>query len=160
MISLKQIETDLVTAMKAKDQLSVEVLRGLKTRIQNEKTAARGRPEQSEGSLISDDKELSEDQIIALVKNEVKRRKESAETYKTGGRAELAEKELNEAKVLEKYLPDQMSEDQINAVITEVLSANSFTPADFGKAMGQVKAKVGNNADGSLVAKLLKEKLK
>lgn len=148
MISQAQIEQDLVTAMKAKDQLSVEVLRGLKTRIQNEKI------NKAPGV------DLSENDIIALVKNEVKRRKESAETYKTGGRAELAEKELNEAKVLEKYLPEQMSEAEIIKVIDEVLTAGSFTAQDFGKAMGQVKAKVGNNADGSLVAKLLKEKLK
>jgi uncharacterized protein YqeY len=148
MISKQQIETDLVTAMKAKDQLSVEVLRGLKTRIQNEMISK------------SPGVELSENDIIALVKNEVKRRKESAETYKTGGRAELAEKELNEAKVLEKYLPEQMSEEQIGKIVDEVLLANTFTAQDFGKAMGQVKAKVGNNADGSLVAKILKEKLK
>ena len=159
MISKQQVEQDLITAMKAKDQLTVEVLRGLKTRIQNEMTAARGRPEQSEGSNTGS-KDLPENDIIALVKNEVKRRKESAETYKNGGRAELAEKESSEAKILEKYLPEQMSEEQINQVIGEVLSSGAFTQADFGKAMGQVKAKVGNNADGALVAKLLKEKLK
>jgi uncharacterized protein YqeY len=147
MISKQQIEADLITAMKAKDQLSVEVLRGLKTRVQNEMISK------------APGVELSENDIIALVKNEVKRRKESANTYTTGGRAELAEKELAEAKVLEKYLPEQMSEEEIGKIIQEVLSANTFTAQDFGKAMGQVKAKVGNNADGALVAKILKEKL-
>lgn len=72
----------------------------------------------------------------------------------------MAEKELNEAKVLEKYMPEQMSEEQIASIIDSVLAAGSFTSQDFGKAMGQVKAKVGNNADGAVVAKILKEKLK
>ena len=146
MLNLQQIESDLTTAMKAKDQLSVEVLRGLKTRVQNEK--------------IAKQKDLDENDILNLIKSEVKRRKEAAETYTTGGRGELAEKELKEAEILGKYLPVQMSEVEINTVIEKILAENTFTTKDFGAAMGKVKAAVGNNADGAVVAKLLKEKLK
>jgi uncharacterized protein YqeY len=146
MITLQQIESELVTAMKAKDQTTVDTLRGLKVRLQNEKIAKMA--------------ELTEEQIVALVKSEIKRRKEAAESFTAGGRAEMAEKELAEVKILEKYLPQQMSEQQIVAIIDEVLAANTFAAVDFGKAMVAVKAKVGNSADGGLVAKLLKEKLK
>jgi uncharacterized protein len=147
MISLSQIQTDLVTAMKAKDQTAVEVLRGLKTRIQNEQVAKTAR-------------ELSEDEIIALIRSEVKRRKEAAESFGQGAREELKAKELLEAEILQKYLPAQMSEAQIAELADKVILEGGFTPADFGKAMGMLKAKAGNTADGAMLAKVLKEKLK
>lgn len=160
MISLQQIETDLTVAMKAKDQIAVDTLRGLKTRIQNEKTAARGRPERSEGSLPSGQKELTEADIIALVRSEVKRRKEAAESFTAGNRPEAAQKELTEAAILEKYLPPQMSEAELSKMAEEVIKAGNFAAADFGKAMGMLKAKAGQSADGALMAKMLKERLK
>lgn len=147
MISLKQIETDLVAAMKAKNRLTLETLRGLKTRIQNAKTAAAGI-------------ELTEADLVALVRSEVKRRKEAAASFQTGARTELAEKELQEAAILEKYLPAQMSEEQLSVLIEKAISDSSATPADFGKMMGKLKAQVGNQADGAVLAKVLKEKLK
>lgn len=146
MISLTQLDIELKEAMKAKDQLSVEVLRGLKTRIMNEQ--------------IAKIKELSEEEILALVKSEVKRRKEAAESYKTGERPQLMEKELAEASILEKYLPPQMSEADMTALVESIVSEQGFTAKDFGKAMGAVKAKAGQNADGAVLAKILKEKLK
>lgn len=147
MISKTQIEADLVTAMKAKDQLTVEVLRGLKTRIQNEMVA-------------KIKQELSEEEIIALIRSEVKRRKEAVQTYEQGGRKELAEKELAEAGVLQKYLPAQMSEQDLVKLAEQIVAENNFVAADFGKAMQVLKTKVGNQAEGALLAKTLKEKLK
>jgi len=152
MISLQQIESDLITALKAKDSVAANTLRGLKVRIQNEQTA-KGRPEQGEGSL-------SEEQIVSLVKSEIKRRKEAAESFSTGDRAEAAEKELQEAKILEKYLPEQMSEQELTLIIEQTIAEAGATAADFGKLMGQLKAKVGQTADGAMLAKILKEKLK
>jgi uncharacterized protein len=146
MLSLSQIESDLTTAMKAKNQIAVDTLRGLKVRLQNEK--------------ISKMRELEEADMVALVKSEIKRRKEAAESFTTGGRADMAEKELAEAKILEAYMPQQLSELEIGKIIDEVINENNFGAADFGKAMGSLKAKVGNGADGALMAKLLKEKLK
>jgi uncharacterized protein YqeY len=147
MISLQQIEKDLVAAMKAKDQVKVEVLRGLKTRIQNEKVAKMK-------------EELSDDEVLVLVRSEIKKRKEAGEGFAKGGNTEAAEKELSESKILEAFLPAQMPEEEISKLAEEVIAAGSFTAADFGKAMGALKAKVGNNADGATVAKILKEKLK
>ncbi len=146
MISLQQIESDLTAAMKAKNQLAVDTLRGLKVRLQNEK--------------ISKMRDLTEADVIALVKSEIKRRKEAVESFTAGGRSDMAEKEQAEAKILEGYMPAQMPRQEIVKIIDEIITQNSFAAADFGKAMGKLKAQVGNLADGSLMAKLLKEKLK
>jgi uncharacterized protein YqeY len=146
MISLQQIESDLVNAMKAKDQVALETLRGLKVRLQNEKIAKL--------------KDLSEEEMVSLVKSEIKRRREAADSFKTGGRQEMADKELAEAAILEKYLPAQMSEQELVSLIDQIISENNFTVADFGKAMGLAKGKVGQTADGAAIAKMLKEKLK
>lgn len=146
MVSISQIESDLTAAMKAKDQMTVETLRGLKVRLQNEKIAKMA--------------DLTDDQIVALLKSEIKRRKEAAESFSVGGRGEMAQKELAESEILQKYLPAQMSEAEISSVIENVIKDSNFTSADFGKAMGAVKLKVGNTADGAMVAKILKEKLK
>lgn len=146
MLNLNQIESDLKAAMLAKDQLAVDVLRGLKTRLQNER--------------IAKAKDLTEDDIFALVRSEVKKRKEAAAAFQTGGRAEMSEKELKEAEVLEKYLPAQMSEAELSALIDAVIAENNFIASDFGKAMGALKAKVGSAADGSTLSRLLKERLK
>lgn len=136
----------MTIAIKAKDQISVDVLRGLKTRLTNER--------------IAKARDLSDDEILALLKSEVKKRKEAAEAFKAGARAELAEKELKECAFLEKYLPEQMSEGDMAAAVDAAVSENGFTAKDFGKAMGLLKAKLGQAADGALLAKILKEKLK
>ncbi len=146
MLSLQQIEQDLTAAMKAKDQLALETLRGLKTRVQNEQ--------------IAKQKDLTETDLMVLVKSEVKKRKEAAASYVAGNRQELADQESKEAVILEKYLPAQLSEQKIAELIDAVLAENTFAAADFGKAMAAVKAKAGNSADGAVLAKLLKEKLK
>jgi hypothetical protein len=146
MLSLQQIESDLTAAMKAKNQLAMDTLRGLKLRLQNDK--------------ISKMRDLTEADITALVKSEIKRRKEAAESFTAGGRQELAEKELTEAKILENYMPKQLSEQDIVKIIDEIIAQNSFVAADFGKAMGQLKSKAGQNVDGATMARLLKEKLK
>jgi uncharacterized protein len=146
MLSLSQIEAELIEAIKAKDQLTVDTLRGLKTRIQNEK--------------ISKMKDLEEADVVALVRSEVKRRKDAIEAFKAGNRPELADKELQEAKILERYLPAQMSEEQLRAVVDQAVAENNFAAKDFGAAMGKLKTRLGAQADGAMLARLLKEKLK
>ncbi len=146
MISLSQIEADLKEALKARDSIKADTLRGLKTRIQNEH--------------IAKQHELSETEIAALVRSEVKRRKEAAESYRIGGRPELANKELKEADILEVYLPPQMSEGQLAAIVEKTIAETQAKPADFGKVMGRLKAQVGDQADGAILAKILRERLK
>ena len=150
MVSLEQIETEIKEALKAKKQLAADTLRGLKVRIQNEKISKMG----ASGG------ELAQEDIVALVKSEIKRRKEAAESFQKGDRPEMAAKELQEAALLEKFLPAQLSEAEITAIIEALVAEQGYGAADFGKAMGQLKAKTGQSADGAVLAKLLKEKLK
>lgn len=146
MIDLATVETALQTAVKARDQITVDTLRALKTRIQNEQ--------------ISKGSELAEADILNLVSSEAKRRKEAATAFRDGGRQEAADKEEAELKVLAQFLPEQVGEEEISKVIDEKLAANSWTTKDFGAAMGQLKGHFGNTAEGGLISKLLKEKLK
>ncbi len=145
-LSLTQIEEQLKGFLKEKNQIAVDTLRGLKTRITNEQ--------------IAKGAELSSEDITALVRSEVKRRKEAAEAFTTGGRSEAAAKEQAEMEILNQFLPAQMSEDEIAGKIDALVAANGWTAADFGKAMGTAKQEFGSNADGAVIAKVLKEKLK
>jgi uncharacterized protein len=145
MISLSSIDTELQTALKERNQIVVDTLRGLKTRLANER--------------IATGKDLTEDQMVAIVASEVKRRREAMEAFQTGGREEMAAKEKQEAEILAKFMPPQASEADIRAAIDEGIAANSWAAKDFGAAMGQLKGKFGAGADGALIAKLLKEKL-
>ncbi len=144
-ITLAGIEADLTKALKARDSLATDTLRGLKVRIQNEQ--------------ISKMRELSQDDLTALVRSEMKRRQEAAEAFSGAGRTETAEKELAEAKVLSAYLPPQLSEGDIKKMVAEVVAEGSFTAKDFGAAMGKLKARAGSGADGGTLARLLKESL-
>ncbi|MCL5666730.1 MAG: GatB/YqeY domain-containing protein [Patescibacteria group bacterium] len=146
MLSLIQIESDLKDALKAKDAVKANVLRGLKTRIQNEK--------------IAKTRDLEEAELLALVKSEVKRRKEAMAAFRQGGRQELADKESREAEILSAFLPPQLSEQAIAEAVDKVIAETGASAADFGKLMGKLKAQLGSQADGAVLAKILKEKLK
>jgi uncharacterized protein YqeY len=145
MVNLTAIEAALQTALKARDQITADTLRSLKTRIQNEQ--------------ISKGSELTEAEVLSLVQSEAKRRKEAATAFRDNGRTELADKEEAELKVLSVFLPEQVSEEEISSVIDAKLAENSWTSKDFGPAMAALKAHFGSSADGATVAKLLKQKL-
>jgi uncharacterized protein len=142
----EQIENDLKSAMKEKKQLELDTLRMLRARVQNEE--------------IAKQKEFGDPEVIELVASEVKRRKDSIESYRQGGREELAQKEEAEMQVLQKYMPAQLSEDEVRQIITETLAGQELSQADFGKAMGLVMPKLKGKAPGDVVSKLLKENLK
>jgi uncharacterized protein len=144
-LSLTEVENLLKTNLKEKNQIAVDTLRGLKTRIQNEQIAV--------------GKELSSDEILKLVQSEAKRRKEAIQAFADGGRAEASEKERLELEVLEQFLPEQISEQEIAEYISAQISEQGWQSSDFGKAMGALKQHFGNNADGATVSKILKEKL-
>lgn len=144
-LSLQIIEEKLVSSLRDKNPIATDTLRGLKTRITNEQISKGG--------------ELTTDEILALVKSEAKRRKEAIDAFTSGGRAEAAAKETAELEILSEFLPEQMSEQAIADIVAEKVAANNWTAADFGKAMGALKQELGSNADGAVVAKLLKEKL-
>lgn len=145
----QRLQDDVKAAMLAGDSLRLETLRGLKSVILYAEVAA-GKREEG----------LTDDEILALFSKEAKKRQESAELYIQGGAQEKADKELAEKTIIEAYLPAQLSEAELAAILDEVL--NEVKPAglqQMGQVIGQVKSQVGNTADGSLIAKLVKEKL-
>ncbi len=144
-LSLQEVENLLKANLKEKNQIAVDTLRGLKTRIQNEQ--------------IAKGNELSSDDILKLVQSEAKRRKEAIEAFSNAGRSEASAKEQEELKVLEQFLPPQISELEISDYIASQITEQGWTTPDFGKAMGSLKQHFGNNADGAIVSRILKEKL-
>ena len=98
--------------------------------------------------------------ILATLKKMIKQRKDSIEQFDKGGRADLSEIEKSELQVLDKYMPEMMSEEAINELVTKTISElGASGPQDMGKVMGQLKGSVGVSADMGLVSKIVKEKL-
>lgn len=147
-MSLKdQIQKDLIENMKAKNEAAVGAIRMLKTAIMKLETAGEA-------------KVANDEEIIQLVNKEIKQRKDSIEQFEKGNRPELAAKEKAEMAFLEKYMPAQMSEDEIKAVIKEGMAATgASTKADLGKLMGAIMPKVKGKADGGLVNRLVQSML-
>src|SRR5450631_970087 len=142
----EKVMADLKTAMLAKDEKSLRSLRAIKAAIINLKT--------SEGfsGVIKDDDE------IKLLQKLVKQRKESLEIYEKQNRNDLAEKEKEEIGVIEKFLPKQMSEEELKGVIASIIKETGATSqADMGKVMGFANKQLGGKADGKTIAAIVKE---
>lgn len=136
-----RINEDMKTYMKTKDSLALNTVRMLKSEIKNAEIEKMG--------------ELTEDEIVKVIQSGIKKRRESAEMYKNAGRAELADKELKEIDILQNYLPEQLSEDNIIKIINEVVSSSG--QKNFGIVMKAVMAKVQGRAEGKTVSRLVKE---
>ncbi len=143
------LNADIKTAMLARDSLTLDTLNGVKTAITYEEVAKKIR-----------DTGLDDTAIEALIAREAKKRDEAAELFDRGGNHEAAEKERAEKEILKKYLPQQLSEAEIKALVADAVTETGATEAkDMGRVIGVVKAKVGNAADGAVVAKLAREAL-
>ena len=104
--------------------------------------------------------ERTDEEILEAIASEAKKRKESIASFQSAGRAELAEKEQRELNILTPYLPEQMSEEQVRAVVQEVVAhVQPQGPKDMGKVIGQVMARVKGKADGQVVSKMVQEAL-
>ncbi len=146
-----QIKEDLKQAMRGKDELALSVLRMLVGAIRNKEISLR-----ETGAEV----ELSDEQVQEVIKSEVKKRNDAIGSYESGGRADLAEKEKNEVKILEKYLPPQLSEEEIEKEVRELIAGlGEVGPSDFGKVMGQAMAKLKGRADGGKVTAAVKKVL-
>ena len=144
-----QIDNDVKAALLGGDRFRADVLRGLKAVILNEEVAQGKR-----------DEGLNDATIEQLIAKEVKNRLDSVQQYTAANRPELAEAEQAEAKVLEEYLPEQLSEDDIKKTIDETIAALGVSgPQAMGQVIGAVKGKLGNTADGSTIARLVKDSL-
>ena len=145
----EQIERDLKTALLAGDKTKAETLRGLKSALLNEAIAQNAR---SSG--------LSDEQVQKTLAKESKKRQEAADLYKQGGSAERSQQELAEKAIIDAYLPEQMGEAELAAIVADEISkAGQPTMQDMGRVIGAVKARTAGQADGGLIAKLVKEKL-
>ena len=144
-----QIDNDVKAALLGGDRFRVEVLRGLKAVILNEAVTKGKR-----------DEGLDDATIEQLIAKEVKKRHDSVQQYTAAGRPELAEAEAKEAAVLEEYLPEQLSDADIQKTIDEIITTLGATDMkQMGQVIGAVKAKLGNAADGGTIARLVKAAL-
>lgn len=147
-MSLKEkILADIKEAMKSKDAVVLSTLRFLNAAIKNKEIEIRP-------NVITDE------DVIAVIKKSVKQRQDSIEQYEKADRQELADSEKAELKVLETYLPEQMSEEQIAALVREAITATGASSMkDMGGVMNYVREKTGGNADNRLVSQIVKDSL-
>lgn len=143
----EKILADIKSAMVSKDTVKLNTLRFLNAQIKNKEIDSRPTP-------------LTADDVMAVVKKLVKQRKESIEQFTSAGRTDLAEQESAELKVLENYLPAQMTKAQIEALVVEVIAAlGAKTIKDMGAVMKESQARAAGAADGKLISEIIKSKL-
>jgi len=145
-----KIISDIKEAMKAKEQDKLRVLRSLKAKLMEKEISERKGGEAK----------LSDDQAVEVLMKAAKQRKESIEQFEDGGRDDLAENEKKELKIIEAYLPEMMSEEEVREVVKEKIEQlGASGMQDMGKVMGPLMGQLKGKADGSVVSKVVKEEL-
>lgn len=143
---IDQIQTDLKNAQLARDEVKVSTLRLLLSEIHNAEIQKAGN--------------LSDEDALAVCQREAKKRKEAAAAFRVGNREEAASKEEAELKILEGYLPAQMSNEELTKVVLEVITEMGVSGiADMGKVIGVVMGRVKGKAEGAQVSAIVKDKL-
>lgn len=143
-----KLQGDLNTAIRGRDEVSSSTIRMLLTAITNEEVAGKEK------------RELKDDEIITVLSREAKKRREAAEAFEAAGRADKAAAEKAEGEVIAKYLPEQLSEADVQKLIDEAIaSTGAAGPSDMGKVMGAIKGKIAGKADGAMVSNLVKATL-
>jgi uncharacterized protein len=146
----EQIGEDIKSAMKSKDKIRLETVRSIKKVILEKEVSLRPKGQES----------LTEEQEIEVLAQQAKQRRDSIEQYQKAGREDLAEKEAQELAIIETYLPKQLSEAEVNAIIDEIIAAVGATSSkDLGKVMGSAMQKLKGKADGKRIQELVKNKL-
>lgn len=147
---LKQkFQEELKQSMLAKDASKTSVLRMLLSAI--------GYFEINKGGA---NYEATDEEVLSIIQKEVKQRKDSIEQFENAGRQELADKEQKELEILQKYMPSQMSEEEVKAIVEQTINeVNAKSMADIGKVMSAVMPKLKGKADGALVSKIVKDML-
>lgn len=144
----QQIQKDIMAAMKAKDQVRLNAVRSIKSAILLAKTA-----EGASGELTDGD-------IVKLIQKLAKQRKEAAEQYVAAGRQELADNELAEAEVLAAYLPKQLTPEEVEAKLKEIIAeVGASAPSDMGKVMGVATKRLAGLADGKTISGIVRKLL-
>lgn len=141
---LEKIQNDLKNAQLERDEIKVATLRMLLSEIKYAQI--------QKG-------ELKDEDVLAVIQKEGKKRQESVQAYKAAGREELAEKEEKEAAVLSSYLPKQLSDEELTTIVEQTINELEATSlSDMGRVIGAVRVKVGSSADGSRISQVVKEK--
>ncbi|MEJ5914082.1 GatB/YqeY domain-containing protein [Pseudokineococcus sp. 1T1Z-3] len=146
-----QLQADLTTAMRARDELHLTTLRSLLTAVRTAESAGKSA------------RELTEDEVLGVLRSEAKKRRDSATAYDDAGRADRADRERAEADVVETYLPAQLDDDALAALVAEEVAAAQAQGrtgmAAMGAVMGAVRPRVGQLADGGRVAAEVRRQL-
>lgn len=142
----QDLDASLKDAMRAKDSVALDAVRAVKSALKL--------------AEIEAGRDLADPEVHALIQKAIKQRRDSIEQFKAGGREDLVEKEAAQLKVLEKFLPAQLSEAEVAALVDEAAaSTGAAGPKDMGKIMAALMPKVKGRADGGLVSRLVKAKL-
>jgi uncharacterized protein YqeY len=143
-----RLSADLTAAMKARDELVTSTLRMALTAVRTEEVAGKAA------------RELSDQEVLTVLAKEAKKRREAAEAFTSGGRSELADRERAEGIVLDKYLPAQLTDDELAGLVREGLAESGITDiSQLGKAMKAVQARVAGRAEGGRVAAEVRRQL-
>jgi hypothetical protein len=150
-MSLKdRISEDIKAAMKAKDKIRLETVRSIKKVLLEKEVSVRPQGQES----------LTESQEIEVLAQQAKQRRESIEQYRQAGRDDLADTEAQELAIIEEYLPKQMSDEEVSAVLDEIIASIGATSAkDMGKVMGPAMQQLKGRAEGQKIQAMVKAKL-
>ena len=144
----EKLHEDLVDSMRARERIVSETIRMVLTAITNEEVAGK------------EARTLNDAEIITVISREAKKRREAAEEYAKAGRDDKAAAEREEGEIIARYLPAQLTEDEIKKMIADAItSTGAAGPADMGKVMGAIKGQIAGKADGSVVSALVKAAL-
>lgn len=159
-----KIQEDAKSALKEKRETELSVLRMLLASIFNKEKEKRYKISKEKGQLsqerLEKESQLSDEEIVEVIFSEIKKRNEAAQLYEKGNREELVQKEKTEAKVLQKYLPEQMPEDEIRALAKDAISSvKAESVKDMGRVMAEIMPKAKGKADAALVSKIVKDML-
>jgi len=147
-ILFDQVNNHIKEAMKGKEEKRLSTLRMLLASLKNKKID------------LGVGKELTDTDVLMVIKSEIKKRKDSIEAYENGGRNDLADSEKEEISILEKYMPEQMSVEELEKIVKDTISeVGAKGAADFGKVMGVVMSKAKGQADGNVVSAMVKKNL-
>ncbi|MBI3290309.1 GatB/YqeY domain-containing protein [Candidatus Microgenomates bacterium] len=152
----QELQDQLQDAMRARDEVRTSTLRLLLSAV-NYYEIQKGLPAQAGGAGY----EASQEDVLSVVQKEVKQRNDSIEQFKAGGRQDLVDKETAELEILKEFMPEQIGEEEIRALVKQAIAETGATSAaDIGKIMGDLMPKVKGKADGGLVSKIVQEELK
>lgn len=159
-----KIQDALKTALKQKKEVELSALRLLVSAISSKETEKRTKIWKQKPETAADDLQkesrLIDEEILEVISNEIKKRREAADLYEKGGRPELADKEKKEMEVLRQYLPEQIREEEIKKLAKEAIATTGAKEIkDMGKVMQELMPKVKGKADVGLVSKIVKESL-